>query len=188
MPDARSDKHPPLALPTRQGIYTSKSRQPSKKANKDRRSVEDIATTTQRTDDNTMNTTPPWRALLFFTNWNHIGFLSLGLLSSVATGAVIPIQAYIVGQLSQQLVNYGTGSETGIGFKSESKRYVIWLVLLGSASWLVNSGFFISWVIFGELQARSARQKLFSSLIEREFEWFDKRKDGVGSLATCIQS
>jgi ATP-binding cassette, subfamily B (MDR/TAP), member 1 len=135
-----------------------------------------------------MTDKPPWRALLFFTNWNHIGFFSLGLISSVATGAVIPIQAYIVGQLTQQLANYGTGSETGAGFKSESNRYVIWLVFLGSASWLANSGFFLSWVIFGELQARSARQKLFNSLIKREFEWFDKRKDGVGPLATCIQS
>ena len=188
MPDARNDKHPPLALPTRQGIYASKSRQPSKKVNKDRRRVEDVATDTRRADDNTMNTTPPWRALLFFTNWNHMGFLSLGLLTSVVTGAVISIQAYIVGQLSQQLVNYGTGSETGVEFKSESKRYVIWLILLGSASWVANTGFFLSWVIFSELQARSARQKLFSSLIEREFEWFDKRKHGVGSLATCIQS
>ena len=180
MPVTRSDKHPPLDLPTRQGIYASKSRQTS--------TVEDAAPSTQRTVHNTMDTKPPWRALLFFTNWNHIGFFFLGLLSSVATGAVIPIQAYIVGQLTQQLANYGTGSETGVGFKSESKSYVIWLVFLGSASWLANTGFFLSWVIFGELQARSARQKLFSSLIEREFEWFDKRKDGVGSLATRIQS
>jgi ATP-binding cassette, subfamily B (MDR/TAP), member 1 len=135
-----------------------------------------------------MTDKPPWRALFFFTNWNHIGFLSLGLLSSIATGAVIPIQAYIVGQLTQQLANYGTGSETEAVFKSESNRYVIWLVFLGSASWLANSAFFLSWVTFGELQAWSTRQKLFNSLIERDFEWFDKRKDGVGSLATCIQS
>jgi len=121
-------------------------------------------------------------------NWNHISFFSLALFSSVATGAVIPIQAYIIGQLTQQLANYGTDKETGAEFKSESKRYVIWLVFLGSASWLAHGGFFFSWVIFGELQARSARQKLFSSLINREFEWFDKRKDGIGSLATCIQS
>lgn len=117
-----------------------------------------------------------------------MGFFSLAMFSSAATGAIIPIQAYIVGKLTQQLANYGTGSEIEVGFKSESKRYIIWLVFLGSVSWLAHGSFFLCWVIFGELQARSARQKLFGSLIEREFGWFDKREDGIGSLATCIQS
>ena len=170
-----------------QDNYASKSRQPSNEPIKDRR-VEDDATSAQKSDDKAMDTKPPWRALFYFTTWNHIGFFSLGLFSAVATGAIIPIQAYIVGQLTQQLANYGTGSETGAGLKSESRKYVIWLVFLGSASWLANGAFFLSWVIFGELQARSARQKLFSSLIEREFEWFDKKKDGIGSLTTRIQS
>jgi ATP-binding cassette subfamily B (MDR/TAP) protein 1 len=62
------------------------------------------------------------------------------------------------------------------------------LVGLGSASWLLNGGYFMLWLAFGELQAKSVREKLFDGMLEKDMEWYDMRKNGIGALVPRFQT
>jgi len=126
-----------------------------------------------------------WALFKFATAWS-LPVLFLGLLSSVAVGALIPIQAYLLGKITQKLSSFGTGQ--GDNTEKSALQWLSYLAWFSCGVWLVNGIFFFSWVLFGELQARAAREKLFKSMLRRDIEWFDKRKDGVGSLVTRIQT
>ncbi|KAL9611484.1 MAG: hypothetical protein Q9167_003882 [Letrouitia subvulpina] len=62
------------------------------------------------------------------------------------------------------------------------------MTALGCASGLLNAGFFMLWLAFGELQAKSVRDKLFGGILEKDMEWFDMRKDGVEALIQRVQT
>lgn len=66
--------------------------------------------------------------------------------------------------------------------------YGLALVGLGSASGLLNAGYFMFWILFGELQAKSARDKLFEGMLEKEMEWYDMRKSGIDTLISRLQT
>lgn len=34
-------------------------------------------------------------------------------------------------------------------------------------------------MLFGELQAKSARERLFDGMLNKDMEWYDKRKAGI---------
>ena len=62
------------------------------------------------------------------------------------------------------------------------------MVGLGGASWLFNSIQFSAWLAFGELQAKGARDRLFTSLLGKEIEWYDRRKNGIHALLPRLQA
>ncbi|KAF8541001.1 P-loop containing nucleoside triphosphate hydrolase protein [Trichophaea hybrida] len=63
-----------------------------------------------------------------------------------------------------------------------------YLTVLGCASWLLSGAFFATWLWFGELQAKAAREKLFDILIDKDIEWFEERKDGVSAMLSKGQA
>ena len=44
------------------------------------------------------------------------------------------------------------------------------------------------WLAYGELQAKSARDRLFHGLLEKEIEWYDLRMNGIGALLPRLQT
>ncbi|KFX93813.1 hypothetical protein V490_04662, partial [Pseudogymnoascus sp. VKM F-3557] len=67
-------------------------------------------------------------------------------------------------------------------------KWCIVLTGLGLGSCLANGGFFGLWLVFGESQAKQAREKLFTGLLRREMEWYDLRKDGISPVLIRIQT
>ncbi|KAF7893244.1 uncharacterized protein EAF02_000782 [Botrytis sinoallii] len=72
-------------------------------------------------------------------------------------------------------------------YKQVSK-WCIAITILGGAVWLFEGLFLCSWMVFGELQARSVRERMFAGMLEKDLEWFDLRKDGIGSLLIRIET
>lgn len=66
-------------------------------------------------------------------------------------------------------------------------RYRDYLLLLGVAGWFVSGSFFTSWLVFGELQARAAREELFQGIVSKDIGWFDTR-DGIAGLVSGCQT
>jgi ATP-binding cassette subfamily B (MDR/TAP) protein 1 len=62
------------------------------------------------------------------------------------------------------------------------------LTALGVAAWILEGILLSSWMVFGELQAQSARRKMFTGMLDKEMEWYDLREDGIGSLLIRIQT
>lgn len=129
-----------------------------------------------------------WKALFNFTTRAHVFPLAIGLSLSIASGVVIPALAYFLGKIFDIFSSYATGSISGSDLTSRVSTSAIELVGLGSISWLLNGGFFMFWLSFGELQAKAVRNKLFDGMLQKDMEWYDMRKAGVNAMIPRLQT
>ncbi|KAK5123375.1 hypothetical protein LTR85_002807 [Meristemomyces frigidus] len=130
----------------------------------------------------------PWKSLFFFTTRGNLPVLILGIIWSVIAGAVSPAQSYVTGKIFNGFTSYATGAMDAEKLMQEQKKYILYLVAVAGASWLFHSLQFMFWLAFGELQAKSARDRLFHGLLEKDIEWYDMRKNGIGALLPRLQT
>jgi ATP-binding cassette subfamily B (MDR/TAP) protein 1 len=126
----------------------------------------------------------PWKALFFFTTKSHLTCLFIGLAAALAAGGITPAQSYLLGKAFDAFTNSSSPSAV---LKSVT-NYTIYLTALGVGSWLVHFVFFSAWLAFGELQANSARERLFLGMLSKEIEWYDMRKNGIGAMIPRLQA
>lgn len=131
---------------------------------------------------------PSLCSIFRFARKSHSSVLALSLVLSVLSGFFQPAVPLFLGKIFDDLAAYGSGSITGPELLTKVSQCCIVLTCLGLASWAITGGFFSSWVIFGELQAKSVRDKLYSGLLARDMAWYDLLKDGIGSLLIRIQT
>jgi len=129
-----------------------------------------------------------WLSLLAFTNRQHLIVLYSALFLSTTSGFVLPCMSILLGSIFGAFAGFGSGALQPEEFMAKVTKHITYLTLLGCASWLLNGAFFASWIWFGELQAKAAREKLFDSLIDNEIGWFEERKDGVSAMLSKIQT
>jgi ATP-binding cassette subfamily B (MDR/TAP) protein 1 len=129
-----------------------------------------------------------WSSLFNFTTRGHVAILAAGVVCAVLSGIVIPITSILFGKLFDSFASYGAADISGDELVSRTSTYAIALAVLGSLSWLLNGLFFMLWIVFGELQAKTARDSLFQGLLYKDMEWFDLQKDGVSALIPRFQT
>lgn len=128
-----------------------------------------------------------WRSLFNFTKKSHTTPLVLALVLSVVSGIVVPVVTIFVGRLFNSFTEFGGGKLSGPELVSKVSLDCLALVGIGGASWFLNGGYFMFWLVFGELQAKSARDQLFEGLMEKDMAWYDMRMDGIGALIPRLQ-
>jgi ATP-binding cassette subfamily B (MDR/TAP) protein 1 len=126
----------------------------------------------------------PWRALFFFTTKSHLTCLFIGLAAALAAGGITPAQSYLLGKAFEAF----TSSSSPNAVLKSVTNYTIYLAALGVGSWLVHFVFFSAWLAFGELQANSARERLFLGMLGKDIEWYDMRKNGIGAMIPRLQA
>ncbi|KAI9641033.1 ATP-dependent permease [Ciborinia camelliae] len=131
---------------------------------------------------------PSFRSLFTFTTKKHTFNLVLCIIFGILSGVMKPISAIFYGNIFGSLVNYGSGVITAQETLHRVSKWCIAVSVLGGAVWLFEGLFLCSWIVFGELQAKSVREKMFSGMLEKDLEWFDLRKDGIGSLLIRIET
>ena len=129
----------------------------------------------------------PWKSLFNFTIKSHHLVLFFALFFAVASGIIVPALAIFLGKIFDFFSDYGAGALSREDLLSNVAQYSAYLVLLGAISWFLHALFLSSWLLFGELQAKSARDQLYSCMLEKEMEWFDMRKSGVSGLMPRLQ-
>ena len=129
-----------------------------------------------------------WRSLFNFTTKEHIVPLLIAVLLSIASGIVIPALAIFLGKLFNFFTEYGAGKINGPDLVHRISKYDIYMLGLAGGGMLVNAGYFGFWLYFGELQAKSVRDRLFDGLLEKDMEWFDMRTAGVTTLLSRVQT
>jgi hypothetical protein len=132
--------------------------------------------------------TARWRSLFNFTSRTHVLPLAIAVLLAIASGIVIPGLAYFLGKIFNSFASFGANKLTGKDLVHKVTHDCIALAGLGSASWLLNGGYFMFWLFFGELQARNVRDKVFNGLLDKDIEWFEMRKSGIGALLPRLQT
>lgn len=128
-----------------------------------------------------------WRALFGFSTRKHLPILSLGLFAATLAAVSIPAFAVIYGRIFREYTNYGTGKIESDAFLRSVTTYCLVLIGAASLSWIANSFYFFFFLTFGELQARSARNKIFDTLIRKDMTWFDTRETGIAAFLPGIQ-
>lgn len=131
---------------------------------------------------------PTWRALFGFTRRDHIFVLLIALIFSLASGIAIPALAIFLGKLFNLITNFGAGHLNGHKLVAKTSTYGLYLVALGCTSAALNAGYFGCWILFGELQAKAVRDRLFDGLLEKDMEWFDMRKAGANAMVQRLQT
>ncbi|KAF2721834.1 putative ABC transporter [Polychaeton citri CBS 116435] len=137
---------------------------------------------------NQENGPAPWRALFNFTTRANLPVLSGGIFVSVVAGAVTPAQSYIVGRIFEGFIELSRRQLTKDEFSTKQIPLVVYLVAVGSGSWVLHFLEFSIWIAFGELQAKSARDRLFAGLLKKDIGWYDLRKNGIGALLPRLQA
>lgn len=128
-----------------------------------------------------------WRHLFVFFPRNYFLLLFLAIFLSIASGIVVPALAVFFGRIFDTFTAYGTGKLTSTDLVSLVSTYAIGLAGLGCVSGLLNAGFYASWLVLGELQAKSARLGLFASLADKDMTWFDTQSCGIEALVIRLQ-
>ncbi|KAI9762777.1 MAG: hypothetical protein M4579_000129 [Chaenotheca gracillima] len=130
----------------------------------------------------------PWRSLFNFTTKKHAVPLTLAITLSIISGIIVPTMSIFLGKIFNSFTDFGGGVLTGDELLSKVSLYGAALVAVGGAGWVCNGSYFTFWLIFGELQAKSVRDKLFDDMMEKDMEWYDVRKIGIGALIPRLQA
>ena len=127
-----------------------------------------------------------WLSLFSFTRKRNFIALLPALLFSIASGLVIPLMSILMGRIFGSFSEYSSDKIGSEELLASVSRYTDYLLLLGVAGWFVSGSFFTSWLVFGELQARAAREELFQGVVSKDMGWFDTR-DGIAGLVSGCQ-
>lgn len=93
-----------------------------------------------------------------------------------------------MGRSMDALAQFGGGLIDSSALRDHMMPNIHAFVLLGFCTLITNAGMFASWTIFGEVQAKSVREELFRSLLEKELEWFELSESGIAALLTRLQT
>ncbi|VUC20075.1 unnamed protein product [Clonostachys rosea] len=133
-------------------------------------------------------TKPSWRMLFEFTRWSHAAPLATALLASAAVAGFKASLSVILGRIFEIIAEFGAGSRSSESSMAGITRWALILVGLGVGNSIAHSVFLTFWIIFGELQAQSARHRMFNCLVSKEMAWFDVQEEGISSLLIRMQT
>lgn len=129
-----------------------------------------------------------WRCLFNFASKRDTIPILLALIFSVAAGIVAPALAIFLGKIFNLFTSFGAGEISGSNLLKKVSAYAIILAGLGTASGLLHASYFMLWLVFGELQAKHVRERLFDGMLEKDMGWYDMRTDGIDTLVSRLQT
>lgn len=143
--------------------------------------------TTQADEEQEYASRVGWTALFGFTTTSHIAVLISAFASAAAAAATLPIFSIIYGLIFGAYSDYGGEEINGDELLSEVNGLCLIMTGIAAANWILNSIFFFLFLLFGELQAKSARTRVFDVLIRKDMAWFDMRESGIAAFLPTIQ-
>lgn len=109
-------------------------------------------------------------------------------MATIATGALKTALAVVLGKIFEAVSAYGNGDLTAEDALFQVSTWSLVLCAMGGGAMISNAAFMAFWTIFGELQAKSARDTVFSALLRKDMAWYDAQDDGAASLLIRIET
>jgi ATP-binding cassette subfamily B (MDR/TAP) protein 1 len=128
-----------------------------------------------------------WKALFGFTTKQHLPVLLGGFVGAIFAALSLPVFAILYGLIFREYTDYGAGKTDSDGIRNNVTRICIILTGIATITWITQSVYFFFFLTFGELQARSARNRVFDALIQKNMAWFDMRESGIAAFLPTIQ-
>lgn len=129
-----------------------------------------------------------WTILFSFTDKKQVLTLILGTIFALLAGLVMPVFAFILGDLFNSFMLCGANIISSQTLLEQVVTGCVKLAFLGLASWALNGCYFLFFIVFGEQQAASVRKSVFQSLLEKDIEWFERLEDGTAAFLSCVQA
>ena len=129
-----------------------------------------------------------WRSLFSFASKRDTILFLLALTFSIAAGIVAPALAIFLGNIFDLFTKFGAGNISGTNLRKKISTYATILARLGTASGLLHASYFTLWLVFGELQAKRARERLFDGMLGKSMGWYDVHTDGIDTLVSRLQT
>ena len=150
--------------------------------------VFDVNSSTDRQATDSKLKRSSFKRLFSFTRWNHTRPLIAAVIASAAFASIKSVQSIILGSIFDVVSDFGAGHRSGSETMDKISHWGLILLGMGVANWVSSTAFLALWIIFGELQANSARQGIFESLLSKKMSWYDSLDHGVSSLLVRIQT
>lgn len=142
-------------------------------------------------EDEPVNQQTSLRSVFSFTTREHSLTLTLSFVVACISGIIKPAIAIFVGKLFNDLTDFAAGTTSAAHLLSNVSKWCLFITAFGGITWIINGTYFAMWLGFGELQAKSAREKLFGGMLKKEMSWYDLQHEGIGALlsriATCVE-
>jgi ATP-binding cassette subfamily B (MDR/TAP) protein 1 len=129
-----------------------------------------------------------WRSLFAFTTANHTLPLISAIFFAIVSSLLKPASAIVFGRLFAVFTRYGAGELDTQQTAEQVAKWCIVMTAIGGATWLTEGLYLSQWIMFGELQARCARGRLFAGLLGKSLQWYDLQDEDVGALSTRIET
>lgn len=177
-----------ISARTESGFFNSTAFERVNDMRYDRVASQDPATEAQ--NDNRAETAvspDSWKALFHFSRAKHIPISCAAIGASSLAGLTQPATALLLGKVFDTFTSYAAQKVDDETFKALLSAYCTYLIALAAAAWLIDGLFLSTWMIFGDLQAQSAHERVFATLLQKELSWFDMRETGTGALLSETQ-
>ncbi|KAL4973962.1 P-loop containing nucleoside triphosphate hydrolase protein [Aspergillus desertorum] len=125
--------------------------------------------------------------LLNFTTRKHVPTLVVATISCFIASFTVPFFSIILGNIFNEYTYFGTGGITSEALVQRVVDLCIQFLALGVLAWFFNGVYFVLFVAFGELQAASARSRLFEALLEKDQRFFEEQEEGTRTFLSCLQ-
>ncbi|KAL6231095.1 hypothetical protein BDW75DRAFT_248110 [Aspergillus navahoensis] len=125
--------------------------------------------------------------LLNFTTRKHVPTLVVATISCFIASFTVPLFSIILGDIFNEYTYFGTGEITSEALVQRVVKLCIQFLALGALSWFFNAIYFVLFVAFGELQAASARSRLFERLLKKDQRFFEEHEEGTRTFLGCLQ-
>ncbi|KAH8906346.1 P-loop containing nucleoside triphosphate hydrolase protein [Coniochaeta sp. PMI_546] len=130
---------------------------------------------------------PPSTYLFAFTNPRQLGIILCAVCTAGVVAAGKTVYTVLLGRTFDVVAKYGASALSGQELFAQISQWCGYMTVLGVGMWALSSMDMALWITSGELRAVTARETLFSRMIEKEMDWFDTRGDGMSSLIIQTQ-
>ncbi|EPS42062.1 hypothetical protein H072_3819 [Dactylellina haptotyla CBS 200.50] len=134
-------------------------------------------------DERAMRRHVSWASYFAFTRKRHTFILIFGIISAIISAGVLPASSLLLGGIFGEFALFGRGD---LPLDELLPRTIVWVkyyLILAGGGWFSYGIFYGSWIWFGELQAESAREVLYTALMAKELEWFDNTEHEILTVA-----
>lgn len=128
-----------------------------------------------------------WTALFGFTTSKHLPVLAGGLFGAIVAALTLPVFAIVYGFIFREYTDYGAGKIDSATLVDRITKNCIILCAVVTVNWTSNSIYYFFGLSFGELQARSARNRIFDALMKKDMTWYDTRDTGIAAFLPVVQ-
>ncbi|KAF2703921.1 P-loop containing nucleoside triphosphate hydrolase protein [Pleomassaria siparia CBS 279.74] len=129
-----------------------------------------------------------WKAIFSFTTKKHIPLLVAAVFFATISALTLPSFAVLYGLIFREFASFESGQITSDDLLRNATKCCLYLTGIAAINCVSNSFYFVTYLTFGELQARSARNRIYNGLLRKDMAWYDTRESGITAFLSSLQS